>query len=75
MYASIVEEIKVDVLHKKTLRIPVDKLNFYLLSISYSPSPTDAHVNVTQTLHQTSKNPRFPGIREIRLMSKMRKKR
>lgn len=73
MYASIVEEIKVDVLHKKTLRIPVDKLNFYLLSISYSPSPTDAHVNVTQTLHQTSKNPPIP--REIRLMSKMRKKR
>lgn len=29
MYASIVEEIKVDVLHKKPSRIPVEKLHFH----------------------------------------------
>ena len=31
MYASIVEEIKVDVLHKKTIRIPVEQLGFLII--------------------------------------------
>lgn len=29
MYASIVEEVKVDVLHKKPFRIPVRQLHFF----------------------------------------------
>lgn len=51
MYASVVEEIKEDVLHKKTIRVPVEQLHFLIIRIRTK----GIHVNPAQILQQTRK--------------------
>lgn len=72
MYASIVEEIKVDVLHKKPSGYLLRNYIFacYLLVIHWQ-----VHMLISPKHYIKPVKARIPGIREHRLMSKVRNKR